>query len=176
MFSTPLIPCSSGATTVSATMSALAPGYWPVTRTTGGAISGYWAIGSRGSATAPTISSTTDKTAAKIGRSMKKCERRMSVGSRLNVGGRRRLRVGRDLCARPCADQPVDDDTVVSRNSLNHAHPIDDRSEGDILRTRHIAGVDHHDELACLLSADRSLRHEQSIGGRRRRHLQAREH
>ena len=38
--------CSSiGATTVEATASALAPGYWPDTLMTGGAISGYCAIG-----------------------------------------------------------------------------------------------------------------------------------
>ena len=47
MFSTPLICCSSGATTVAATTSALAPGYCPVTLMTGGAISGYCATGSR---------------------------------------------------------------------------------------------------------------------------------
>src|SRR5258708_5475498 len=37
MFSTPLICCSSGAITVSATTSALAPGYCPLTLTTGAA-------------------------------------------------------------------------------------------------------------------------------------------
>ncbi len=47
MFSTPLICCSMGATTVDATTSALAPGYCPVTLITGGAISGYCATGSR---------------------------------------------------------------------------------------------------------------------------------
>src|SRR4030095_7391091 len=45
MFSTPLICSSIGATTVAATTSALAPGYWPVTLMIGGAISGYWATG-----------------------------------------------------------------------------------------------------------------------------------
>jgi len=47
MFSTPLICCSIGVTTVAATTSALAPGYWPVTLITGGAISGYCATGRR---------------------------------------------------------------------------------------------------------------------------------
>jgi hypothetical protein len=78
MCSTPLICCSSGATTVEATTSALAPGYWPVTLTTGGAISGYWAIGSRPTATAPRITNTIEMTAAKIGRSIKKCEKRIA--------------------------------------------------------------------------------------------------
>ncbi len=78
MFSTPLICSSIGATTVEATTSALAPGYWPVTLMIGGAISGYCAIGSRAKATAPRITKTIETTEAKIGRSMKKCERRMA--------------------------------------------------------------------------------------------------
>src|SRR5215470_10992645 len=78
MFSTPLICSSIGATTVEATTSALAPGYWPVTLMIGGAISGYCAIGSRTNATAPRITNTIETTEAKIGRSMKKCERRIS--------------------------------------------------------------------------------------------------
>src|SRR5262245_47312504 len=77
MFSTPLISCSRGATTVAATTSALAPGYWPLTLTTGEAISGYWATGRRCNETAPMITNTIEITAAKIGRSMKKRERRM---------------------------------------------------------------------------------------------------
>ena len=74
MPSTPLICCSIGATTVSATVSALAPGYWPLTVMIGGAISGYCAIGSRRKATPPRMTKTIETTAAKIGRSMKKWE------------------------------------------------------------------------------------------------------
>src|SRR5215468_11000946 len=77
MFSTPLIWSSIGETTVEATTSALAPGYWPVTLMIGGAISGYWATGRRANATAPRITNTIETTAAKIGRSMKKCEMRI---------------------------------------------------------------------------------------------------
>src|SRR5262249_28265402 len=77
MFSTPLICCSIGVTTVAATTSALAPGYWPDTLMMGGAISGYCAIGRRKNDTAPTITNTIETTAAKIGRSMKKCEMRI---------------------------------------------------------------------------------------------------
>src|SRR5215467_12032332 len=79
MFSTPLICSSIGATTVEAITSALAPGYWPVTLMMGGAISGYCAIGRRTKATAPRITNTIETTEAKIGRSMKKCERRMDL-------------------------------------------------------------------------------------------------
>src|SRR5215475_12526814 len=80
MFSTPLICSSIGATTVEATTSALAPGYWPVTLMIGGAISGYCATGRRENATAPRITNTTETTEAKIGRSIKKCEMRMHAG------------------------------------------------------------------------------------------------
>src|SRR3954454_5402857 len=129
MFSTPLIPCSSGATTVSATTSALAPGYWPLTRTNGGAISGYCAKGSRVSVTAPTITMTTDKTTAKIGRSMKKRDRRMLVDTRRRGGGRGGLRVRGHLCSRPGADESVDDDIVVGFDSCDHAQAVDHGSE-----------------------------------------------
>ena len=74
MFSTPLICCSIGATTVEATTSALAPGYWPDTLMIGGAISGYWAIGSRKNATAPRMMIKIEITPEKIGRSIKKRE------------------------------------------------------------------------------------------------------
>src|SRR5580698_9386131 len=77
MFSTPLICCSIGVTTVAATTSALAPGYWPETLMIGGAISGYCATGSRENDTPPRITNTIETTAAKIGRSMKKCEIRI---------------------------------------------------------------------------------------------------
>src|SRR5271154_5047583 len=77
MFSTPLICCSIGVTTVAAPPSALAPGYWPDTLMIGGAISGYCAIGKRENDTPPRITNTIDTTAAKIGRSMKKCEMRI---------------------------------------------------------------------------------------------------
>src|SRR5271156_6138161 len=77
MFSTPLICSSSGVTTVEATTSALAPGYWPDTTMIGGAISGYCATGRRENDTPPRITNTIDTTAAKIGRSMKKCEMRI---------------------------------------------------------------------------------------------------
>src|ERR1700689_3503900 len=82
MFSTPLICSSIGVTTVEDTTSALAPGYWPVTLIKGGAISGYWAIGRRKNDTEPRMTKMIETTAAKIGRSMKKCEMRMRQGSR----------------------------------------------------------------------------------------------
>src|SRR5271155_4048609 len=119
MFSTPLICCSIGVTTVEATTSALAPGYWPVTLIKGGAISGYCAIGRRTNDTAPRITKIIEITAAKIGRSMKKCEIRMLVsidlgliGAFAHCGGRGPLSFDRHFHAGAGAHQPLDDDAV----------------------------------------------------------------
>src|SRR5271155_5785186 len=74
MSSTPLTCCSMGAATVSATTWALAPGYWQLTCTVGGAIGGNTANGKVNSATPPDRVMTMESTAAKIGRSMKNRE------------------------------------------------------------------------------------------------------
>src|SRR6266446_4765088 len=178
MFSTPLICCSSGATTVSATTSALAPGNWPLTLTTGGAISGYWATGSRPTDTAPTMTKTIETTAAKIGRSMKKWERRICGSRSIGVdlqGGRRccggaRLLWG-NLCAWPRPHEAVDDDVVVGPQALrDDAQAIDDRPERDVFRPGDVLGVDHQHELAHLLSPDGGVGHKQLILGRCSRH------
>src|SRR5882724_3049684 len=178
MFSTPLICCSRGATTVAATTSALAPGYWPLTLTTGGAISGYWATGSRPTDTAPTMTKTIETTAAKIGRSMKKWEMRIrgsrSIGADLRAGGRpgsgaRLLR--RNLCTGASAHQAVHDDFVVGRQTLgDDSQAIDDRPERDVFRPGDVLGVDHQHELAHLLDADGGVGHKQLILGRCSRH------
>ena len=171
MFSTPLICSSIGATTVEATTSALAPGYWPDTLMTGGAISGYCATGRRVKATAPRITITIETTAAKIGRSMKKCEIRMSrcayssLGLRAGrPGGRRALLLRRDLLARPHAHQAVDDDAVAGRDAvLDDAEiVVAQRPERDVFLHRGVVVADHQHELADLLGADRGIRHQQA--------------
>src|ERR1700690_2667472 len=73
-FSTPLICCSSGVITVSAMVFGDAPGYWPLTTTVGGTISGYSVIGSDGMASRPAVVMMIASVVAKIGRSMKKAE------------------------------------------------------------------------------------------------------
>src|SRR5579864_3802037 len=125
MFSTPLICSSIGVTTVEATTSALAPGYWPVTLIKGGAISGYCAIGRRKNDTQPRMTKMTEITAAKIGRSMKKCEMRMRlVRLRLRRVFRRRRRrrralfFHRHLYARPGAHQAVNNHAVRGRQTF----------------------------------------------------------
>jgi hypothetical protein len=72
MFSTPLICCSIGVATVSATSGRWRRGSWRSRRRWAGAISGYWLIGSENAAIVPTITMTIEMTAAKTGRSMKK--------------------------------------------------------------------------------------------------------
>src|SRR5262245_26241756 len=163
MFSTPLICCSIGVTTVAATTSALAPGYCPVTLMIGGAISGYCATGRRENDTAPTITNTTETTAAKIGRSMKKCEMRIAAPPSIAAGFRaaclgRRRAFRRNLLAQAHAHQAVDDHAIVGRQSvLDHAQVVDHRPQCHEPLPRDIFLVDHVDELAHLLGADRAV-------------------
>src|SRR5579871_5799137 len=191
MFSTPLIWSSIGETTVAATISALAPGYWPVTLITGGAMSGYCATGSREKLTAPTITKMIDTTAAKIGRSIKKCEMRIARVPRLvrfrgrravlrgRLSGRRRRRAlfhRRHLDAGTRAHKPVHDHAVVGVESFHHAHIALQRAERDVFLLHRIVAVDDENELADLLAADGGIRNQQRIVFRRARHPHAREH
>src|SRR5678815_2467505 len=79
MPSTPLMLSSIGVATVSAITFGLAPGYCARTTTEGGATSGYSEIGITRSASRPATKISTDMTPAKIGRSMKKRDRFISV-------------------------------------------------------------------------------------------------
>src|SRR5271155_4229687 len=78
-FSTPLICCSSGVITVSAMVFGEAPGYWPLTTTVGGTISGYSLMGSEGIDNKPATVRRIASTEAKIGRSMKNEEMFMTA-------------------------------------------------------------------------------------------------
>ncbi len=74
MSSTPLMAFSRGAATVCSSTVAEAPGYTARTCTTGGAISGYCAIGKTRIAARPASTMNSAMTTAKMGRSMKKRE------------------------------------------------------------------------------------------------------
>src|SRR5882672_8954095 len=74
MSSTPLIASSRGEATVSAMTLGLAPGNWARTITDVGMISGYSAKGSLKIEIRPASRMTTDRTPAKMGRSMKNFE------------------------------------------------------------------------------------------------------
>ena len=67
-----------GVATVSASTLGFAPGYTARTTTVGGAISGYCAMGNWNAAIPPANTITMERTAAKIGRRMKKWEKFMS--------------------------------------------------------------------------------------------------
>src|SRR3954469_8350132 len=82
MPSTPLMAFSMGAATVSSSTVAEAPGYTARTCTTGGAISGYWAIGSTRIAARPASAMKIEMTTAKMGRSMKNLENMAILGKR----------------------------------------------------------------------------------------------
>src|ERR1700730_5840379 len=80
--------------TVSAMVFGDAPGYWPLTTTVGGTISGYSLIGSTGIANIPAAVIRIASTVAKMGRSMKNDE--MFIGcATLRRCGRCRRRAGR---------------------------------------------------------------------------------
>src|SRR5580700_5207638 len=182
MFSTPLICCSIGVATVAATTSALAPGYWPETLMIGGAISGYCATGSRENDTPPRMTNTIETTAAKIGRSIKKCEMRIFLASAglgfvRTFGRRRAFLLRRHLLAGPRAHQAVDDDAVSGVEPvLDHAQAAIDLSERDVFLPDHVAVVDDQHEFAHLLGADRGVGNEQRGIGRRAGHPDAAEH
>src|SRR5256885_6119625 len=127
MFSTPFTSCSIGEATVSASTCGLAPGYLALTTTVGGTISGNCAIGSWKMASPPTMTMTIDRTAAKIGRSIKKWENFIGAsGPRLllrgggGVGGLGpALASGRfHLGARPNRHQAVNHHPIIGLNSL----------------------------------------------------------
>src|SRR3954465_11921771 len=100
MSSTPLICSSSGVATVSAITFGLAPGYCARTTTEGGTTSGYSEIGSVKIDSRPATKMMINRTAPKIGRSMKNREKFMflflgffgrqrghfQIGGRLAVG------------------------------------------------------------------------------------------
>src|SRR3954468_23427893 len=90
MPSAPLTCSSIGVVTLCSTTWALAPGNVAATCTVGGLICGYCEIGSPGKASPPASTITIDRTAAKIGRSMKNTENMLQRwdggGARPEVG------------------------------------------------------------------------------------------
>ena len=123
MFSTPLTCCSIGAATVSATTWALAPGYWQVTLTVGGAIGGYIAIGSDQSEIA---AGERDRDRQDRGedRSVDEEARKHGRGSRSGGSGRRdRFGQRRELGSLPCVR------AVGGRGSGRTGRPVRPSSE-----------------------------------------------
>ena len=82
MPSTPLIASSRGAATVSASTRGLAPGNCARTCTEGGETSGYSEIGRNQTAMAPATNTSSESTADRTGRSMKRRDRSTLVPAR----------------------------------------------------------------------------------------------
>src|SRR5688572_15027917 len=143
MLSTPLIWFSRGAATVCSSVAAEAPGYTARTVTTGGAISGYCAIGSTRIAASPAMTMKIESTAAKIGRSMKKREimagclyfllwrcllvrRRFHAFGRLLARGAALLVRRTTLLVGGCARAVVDLHRDTRRHQRKLHHAVDD--------------------------------------------------
>src|SRR6202042_2229282 len=133
-FSTPLICCSKGVMTVSAMVFGDAPGYWPLTTTVGGTISGYSLIGRFGIASKPATVIKIARTVAKIGRSMKNEE----IFMRTLRGGRRAGRSGRGVGAHVY---------TLRRNRDSRVHTLrtvhDDHIAGFETLAHHAQAVNH---------------------------------
>src|SRR5581483_2375653 len=127
--------------------------------TVGGAISGYSEMGRRNCAMPPMIRMISDRTEAKIGRSMKKWEKRIGKGLgrillcagrylarlRLHLGGRPHHRIG----------EPVEHDAIVGFQALAHdAQALVERAEGDRPALDDIVLVDDEHDLARLVRDD----------------------
>src|SRR5258705_6796511 len=131
MPSTPLIASSMGVATVSAITFGFAPGYSARTTIDGGTTSGYSAIGRMRIAMRPPKKISSDRTPAKIGRSIKNLERFIGSGSWRSVIGEDlavcrlvacfhhdRLRI--DERARTNPLQAVHDDAIAGGESRGH--------------------------------------------------------
>src|SRR5271154_5198979 len=114
----------------------------------GGAISGYCATGKVNKATAPIMVMKIDRTAAKIGRSMKKCEILMGLCSASGLRGFNLARSWRDLAAWPRAHQTIDHDLVRGLDSrADDSKPVDDRAKLDGLRRHRAVGRHRHHQF-----------------------------
>src|SRR5260370_6539336 len=129
--------------TVAAMVFGDAPGYWPLTTTVGGTISGYSLIGSTGIARIPAAVMRIASTVAKIGRSMKndemfigratlrgfgRCGRRTGRG-RVGAHGHRLRRHGE---ARMRTLGAIHDDDVSRLQAFaDDAQPVDHAAELD---------------------------------------------
>src|SRR5271163_4507778 len=152
--STPLICCSSGVITVSAMVLGEAPGYWPLTTTVGGTISGYSLIGSCGIASSPATVISIARTVANIGRSMKN-EEIFIVYAALR-GGRcavrahgHALRRHGDAGMHPL--RTVHDDYIAGFQSLaHHAQAVDHAAQCDLAIFDFVAGTEQQHVFLIL--------------------------
>src|SRR3984957_5028490 len=154
--------------TVSAMVFGDAPGYWPLTTTVGGTISGYSLMGSTGIARIPAAVMRIASTVAKIGRSMKNDE--MFIGRALRGAGRSRRgarngRVGahghrlrRHGDAGMYALGTVHDDDVSGLQALaNDAQSVDHPAELDAAILHLVVCPQHENVLLVLVGVDGTI-------------------
>src|SRR5262245_28468397 len=171
MSSTPFTSCSIGVATVSAMTSGGAPGYSARTTIVGGTTSGYCATGSETYARAPRMTVTIERTAAKIGRSMKKWESPIALGRAVgagDVGGAARehglLRVDGLAVAREL-DAARDDPVVGCDPVGDDPEAVDQASELHGAVVGHVRRVDDVDEAVRLVARDRLVgQHDGAVG------------
>src|SRR6266498_208614 len=154
MSSTPLTSCSMGVATVSASTLGFAPGYTARTTTVGGAISGYCAMGNWNTAINPTSTMTIERTAAKIGRRMKKWEKFMAIPPSVGHGSLRRtfpqFRLHHD--SRTHAQQSFNDDLFTwLQPLLNHAQAVDHWADLYRAKLNLLLCVDYIDKFLRLI-------------------------
>src|SRR5580692_4851933 len=145
--------------TVSAMVLGDAPGYWPLTTTVGGTISGYSLIGRFGIASKPATVIRIARTVAKIGRSMKNEEifmRSLRRGRRAGHGGRRvgphvyALRRNRDSRVHPL--RAVHDDYIAGLEALAHdAQAVNHAAEFHLAVFDLIVGAEQQHVLLTLI-------------------------
>src|SRR5258708_29033527 len=155
--------------TVSAMVFGDAPGYWPLTTTVGGTISGYSLIGSTGIANIPAAVMMMASTVAKIGRSMKndemfigratlrglgRCGRRTDRGC-VGAHGHRLRRHGE---ARMRTLGAVHHDDVSRLQALaNDAQPVDHAAELDAAILHLVIRPQQEDVLLVLVGVDGTI-------------------
>src|SRR3954469_4848544 len=163
MCSTPLIASSSGVPTVWASTVGFAPGYLALTVMVGGVTSGYSLIGSERIAIRPPASIASDNTTAKIGRSIKKREKRTRfLLQRVGLPGCRRRRGGNfgnhssvrssDLHPGPHAHQTIDHDALAGLESrVDDAEAINHPAQCDRAILDGVVVLEDEHELAILI-------------------------
>src|SRR5690349_6965348 len=135
------------------------------TTTEGGTTSGYSLIGSVSIAMRPAMKITIDSTAAKIGRSMKKRDRRMVLTLRDGRVGRvlHGHHLGRNLDARAHPHEAVHDDLLAGLEPRAHDPEtvVREPTELDRAVRETVTLGQHQHELAILIGPDSRVAHQQ---------------
>src|ERR1700727_2809259 len=153
---------------VSAMVFGDAPGYWPLTTTVGGTISGYSLIGKFGIASKPATVINMARTVAKIGRSMKNEEIFMRTLRCARRGGCSGRRVGthaytlrRNRNSRVHALRAVHDDHIAGLETLAHdTQAIDHTAQFHLAVFDLVVGAEQQHVLLALIGIHSAIINE----------------